>query len=167
MAQSVKINGATYEKVPSVTIPLSTGSGNATFYDTSDASADKASVLSGKTYYGSGGKLTGNMPNNGAVDGTISTLTGKVEIPKGYTTGGSVSIVSTEASKLVSSNIKSGVTILGVKGSSSVLDTSDATASATMIVSGKTAYVGGFKITGSLTLPTISQDSTTMVLSIS
>ena len=49
---------------------------------------------------------------------------------------------------IVSGNIKSGVTILGVSGSSSVVDTSDANAVGRCIQSGKTAYVNGIKITG-------------------
>lgn len=33
MAQNIKIAGATYSGVPSIKVPLSTGSGDATFYD--------------------------------------------------------------------------------------------------------------------------------------
>ena len=53
---------------------------------------------------------------------------------------------------LVAANIKSGTSIFGVSGSYSGLDTSDATAAATDIVSGQTAYVDGRKIEGSLVI---------------
>ena len=165
MAQNVVINGVTYQNVPQVEIPKS-GSGTAVFFDTTDADASAGNVLSGKTFY-KDGKKTGSMTNQGAGGGTISTKAGSVSIPEGYYSGtGSVSISSTEQNKIVSGNIKSGVSILGVSGSSSVVDTSDADATAAQIVSGKYAYVNGTKLQGTLTAVTVSQDSTTKVLTI-
>lgn len=134
MAQNVIINGVTYQNVPEVDIPKST-SGTAKFYDTASADITSADVLTGKTGYGPSGSVSGSMANNGSTSGTISTKAGTVAIPAGYTTGGTVSISSTEQNKIIASNIKSGVTLLGVAGS--------------------------------LALPTISQDSTTKILSIS
>lgn len=61
MAKSVSINGTTYASVPYVSIPLSTGSGNATFYETSDATAAAAHILQGYTAYGASGAVTGTM----------------------------------------------------------------------------------------------------------
>jgi hypothetical protein len=167
MAQNVVINGVTYSAVPEVDIPKA-GGGSAPFYDTSDADASQGDVLSGKTYY-KDGKKTGSMANNGDTSGNISTKAGTVIIPAGYTSGGTVAIDSTEQAKIIAGNIKSGVTILGQAGSSMVVDTtiSSGAASASTIVSGYSAYVNGAKIDGSATLPVISQDSTTKVLSIS
>lgn len=88
--------------------------------DTSDATATAAEILLGKTAYKNGAKLTGTMPNNGAVSGTISTKAGQYTIPQGYHDGsGKVSILSTEQAKIIPSNIREGITILGVEGTMS------------------------------------------------
>ena len=134
MAQNVVINGVTYSSVPEVDIPKS-GGGTAKFYDTASANITAGDVLTGKTGYGSTGEVSGSMANNGSTSGTISTKAGTVTIPAGYTSGGTVAIDSTEQGKIVASNIKSGVTLLGVAGS--------------------------------LALPSISQDASTKILSIS
>ena len=57
---------------------------------------------------------------------------------------------------LVASNIKNGVNIFGVTGTLNTgVDTSDATATASDILSSKTAYVNGSKVTG--TIKTVEQ----------
>lgn len=84
--------------------------------DTSDADASASEILATKTAYVNGNKLTGTMPNNGAVAGTIDDLTAYT-IPAGYHDGsGTVAIDSTETAKIIASNIKEGVEILGVTG---------------------------------------------------
>ena len=132
MAQNVIINGVTYANVPEVDIPKST-SGTAKFYDTASGDAVAANILSGKKAFNSSGEVTGSMPNNGATGGTISTKSGTVTIPAGYTTGGTVQLGG--VSDCLSQNILNGKTILGVSGE--------------------------------LVTPTISQDGTTKILSIS
>lgn len=129
---SVIINGVTYASVPEVDIPKS-GSGTAKFYYTGDADAVASNILNGKVAFGSSGSITGNMANNGATGGTISTKSGTVTIPAGYTTGGTVALSG--VTDCVAGNILSGKTILGVSGT--------------------------------LAMPSISQDSTTKILSIS
>ncbi len=167
MSKSVKINNATYENVPKVEIPLATGTGNATFWDTTGSTAAAEDILTGKTAFGASGSVTGSMANNGAQTETITKLADSIKIKQGYHNGsGTVSIDSTEKAKIISANIKAGVTVLGVTGSTSVVDTSDATATAGTIVSGSTAYVAGQKIAGTLTLVKVTQDSTTKALSI-
>lgn len=85
--------------------------------DTSDATAVAADILSGSTAYVNGNKITGTMVNNGAVTGTITTKAQQYSIPVGYHDGsGKVSISATEQNKIIASNIKSGITILGVEG---------------------------------------------------
>ena len=85
--------------------------------DSGDATVQVAEILKDKTAYARGAKLTGTMPNNGAVSLTISTVNGAVTIPQGYHDGsGKVQILATEQAKLIASNIKQGITILGVTG---------------------------------------------------
>lgn len=134
MAQNVVINGVTYQNVPEVDIPKS-GGGTAKFFDTASADIVAADIPTGKTAFGANGAVSGSMPVNGSVSGTISTKAGTVVVPAGQTTGGTISIESAEQDKIIAGNIRSGVTLLGVEGT--------------------------------LALPSISQDSTTKILSIS
>lgn len=95
--------------------------------NTSDATAVAAEILATKTAYVNGSKVTGTMPNRGAVTGTISTKTQQYTIQQGYHDGsGKVSIASAEQAKIIAENIRQGITILGVEGSMS--GTEDVTA---------------------------------------
>ena len=91
--------------------------------NTQDATATAAEILTGKTAYNKANKITGTMKNNGAVSGTISTKTGTYTVPQGYHDGsGKVQIASAEQAKIISSNIRQGVTILGVEGTMSTTE---------------------------------------------
>lgn len=88
--------------------------------NTSNDTATASEILATKTAHARGTALTGTMPNNGAVSGTISTVSGEYTVPQGYHDGsGKVSISSTEQAKIIATNIRQGVTILGVEGTMS------------------------------------------------
>lgn len=85
--------------------------------DSQDATVQVAEILTGKTAYARGTKLTGTMPNNGSVSLTIAEVDDEISIAQGYHDGsGKVSILPAEKAKLIAANIKQGITILGVTG---------------------------------------------------
>ena len=88
--------------------------------DTSGDTANAAEILATKTAHARGNALTGTMPNNEGVTGTISTVAGEYTIPIGYHDGsGKVSISATEQAKIIAANIRQGIEILGVTGTMS------------------------------------------------
>lgn len=163
-AVSVVINGVTYSNCPSVQIPKS-GSGTAEFFEISDTTAAAGDVLATKYFYTSAGSKT---------QGSIATKTGDnlsasgltVTVPSGYYASQATKTCSD--ANLVTGNIKSGVTIFGVSGSTNVVDTTIASsgAAAGQILNGYKAYVNGSLIEGNASVPTISQNSQTKVLTI-
>lgn len=86
--------------------------------DTTDADASASEILFGQTAYVNKNKLTGSMPNRGAVTLTIDDVDDELAISNGYHDGSGVAkLDATEKAKIIPSNILQGVTILGVEGS--------------------------------------------------
>lgn len=86
--------------------------------DSQDATAAVAELLEGKTAYARGAILVGTMPNRGAVAGALKNKDEQYTVPMGFHDGsGVVGIDENEKAKLIASNIREGVTILGVAGS--------------------------------------------------
>ena len=129
-----------------------------TYQNVSAVDATAADVLAGKVIVTADGTVTaGSMPNHGAVQKTLDTGTPKYTIPKGYHNGaGAVSIqmeartvTPTKGTQVISptaGRVIESVTVEPIP--SQYITTNDATASAENILSGKTAYIQGEKVTG-------------------
>lgn len=113
---------------------------------TNDANAVASDIISGKTAYVNGNKITGNIATR---TGTISISNPSISgnnlitptIPNGYYNNAKISF---NRNNLYPESIKAGTNLYGVTGTF----TNDATATAGDIASGKTAYVRGSRITG-------------------
>lgn len=138
MSKSVKISGVTYSNVPSVRIPLATGSGNAEFFDVSDATLDSNSkLLSGVTAYGGNGtKYTGTIATKTSSDLTVSGAT--VTAPAGY--------YATNATKTVASG--SATAPASISGTSASVSTGTNTITLSKTVSVTPTVSAGYVSSG-------------------
>lgn len=110
--------------------------------DTSDATASEDDILLNKTAYVKGKKLTGTIKSKSA--STYTPSTEDQVISSGQYLSGNQTIKGDL--NLSSENIKKGIIIFGSEGTF----TSDATATENDILSNKTAYVNGEKVTGNI-----------------
>jgi hypothetical protein len=88
---------------------------------TTSKPAGSSEILSGKEAWANGKKIIGSMYNYGGNGGgDITSKDQAYPIPAGFHDGtGTVKIAETEKAKLISDNIREGVTILGVVGAMS------------------------------------------------
>ena len=114
--------------------------------DISDATALASDILTGKSAYIAEGKVDGTIPLKAAA--TYTPTTSDQTIASGQYLSGTQTIVGD--ADLVAGNIKSGVNIFGVTGTF----TDDADATTGDMLNGKTAYVGGVKVTGNIATKT-------------
>ena len=105
-------------------------------------SVEANQMLAGVSGYSKGVLVTGTIPSKGAATYTPGTT--NQTIASGQYLSGTQTIVGD--TDLNAENIKSGIDLFGIEGTY----TSDATATASDILSGKTAYVNGTKVTGTL-----------------
>ena len=148
---------------------------------TNDATATASHILQNKTAYVSGNKITGTMANNGNLSKSINAGD-SINISAGYYSGGTItgnSLSSQTSATATTDKILSGYTawvngtkltgsmvinktaitatpdnIISLSGYYDTTVTVDTTATATEsdIVEGKTAWVNGKKVTGTLNL---------------
>ena len=74
----------------------------AEYIATTDATAAVGDILAGQTAYVNGSKIEGAMPNNGAVNGSVNGIdTTSVEVPAGYTSGGTITFDDTKIGEML------------------------------------------------------------------
>ena len=137
MAKSVVIRDVIYNDTPAVDIPLASGNGIASFYDTDDATLDNGNkMLDGVTAYAGGTMYTGTIESKSSSDLTASGAT--VTVPAGY--------YSSQASKSVTSG--SATAPATISGTSASVSTGTNTLTLSKTVSVTPSVTAGYVSAG-------------------
>ena len=130
------------------------------YQDVTSVTATEPDLLAGKVFVDSTGAVkTGTMPNNGAVTKVLDASAPSYTIPQGCHSGsGTVSIVPesksvtpTTAPQTVQPTAGKVLTTVTVDAiPAEYIPTTDADATAADLLAGKTAYVAGSKLTGTM-----------------
>ena len=148
------------------TVTLDMASGNQSIVSDSGKLLNSVTVTKPDTL------IPGNIKKGVTIGGVSGTYAGIV--PSGnaditdlsevdVTDKATARISALERDKIIPANIAKGVTVLGVTGMhQGGTDTSDATAKSDDIYDGKTAYVDGLKITGTLSVNSLIREGDTL-----
>ena len=163
MAQDVIIRNNTYYNTPAVAIPLADGNGNATFYDTSDASiSGGGQMLDSVTAYGASGIVTGSIQTKTSADLSVSGAT--VTASAGYYATSASASVSAGSATTPATSITANPTI-SVNASGLITASVSASQNVTPTVSAgyvSTGTAGAITVSGSNTSQMTTQGAQTI-----
>lgn len=169
MAKNVIINGVTYSDVPYVNIPLAAGGGDAKFVDTDSGDAVAADIKANKKAWVGGVEVIGTRATKSSSDVTVNGA--NVTVPAGLYESNASATVPTEEKDVTPTT--SSQEILPTSGklitkvNVSAVDVS-ATATEANVPAGITFFANSLtRRTGTGQFPTVSQNQSTKVLTIS
>lgn len=128
---------------------------------TADATATANDILQGTSAYANGNRIDGQITTRTG-DQVVSVTSSDNDYIKTGTIANAYykdAVIAVRRGNLQPQNIKTGVNVLGITGNF----TADATATASDIVSGKSAYVNGSKINGTINFTSLNNTVSNLI----